>query len=266
MSEAIRVLVSGAGKMGRVILDAVDADPSVTPVGVVDKLADATLLSLPSGGAIPLLSDAAAAFEEVKPDVVIDFTNAAWTPVLADAALAHGVRMVIGTTGLPQSFVDDLAKRCAEEKLGSLIAANFTIGAVLMMHFAKIAARFFESAEIIELHHDAKVDAPSGTSIATARGMIEGRDGKPFPRNIPDAQPIEGTRAGAYDGITIHSVRLRGLFAHQEVLFGGPGETLTIRHDSMSREAYMPGVLLAVREVMKREELVVGLDVLMGVA
>lgn len=265
MSAPIRVLVSGAGKMGRAILDAVDADPSVTPVGVVDNLAAAALLALPSGGMIPLMTDATAAFDETKPDVVIDFTNAAWTPVVADAAIERGVRLVIGTTGLTQSFVDDLAKRCAERKLGGLIAANFTIGAVLMMHMAKIAARFFESAEIIELHHDQKVDAPSGTSITTARGMIEGRDGRPFKRNIPDAQTIEGTRAGAYDGITIHSVRLRGLFAHQEVLFGGPGETLTIRHDSMSREAYMPGILLAVREVMHRDRLVVGLDALMGV-
>ena len=266
MPEPIRVLVSGAGKMGRVILDAVDADPSVTPVGVVDKLASPEPITLPSGATIPMFADAAEAFQQTTPDVVIDFTNAAWTPVLADAAIAHNVRMVIGTTGLPQSFVDDLAKRCAERKLGSLIASNYTIGAVLMMHFAKIAARFFESAEIIELHHDAKVDAPSGTSISTARGMIEGRGGKPFPRNIPDAQPIEGARSAAFDGITLHSVRLRGLVAHQEVLLGGPGETLTIRHDSISREAYMPGVLLAVREVMKREELVVGLDVLMGVA
>ncbi len=251
--------------MGRVILDAVDGDASTSPVGVVDKLAQPALITLPSGAVVPVISDAAAAFEETTPDVVIDFTNAAWTPVLADAALSGGVRMVIGTTGLPQSFVDDLAKRCAERKLGALIAANFTIGAILMMHMAKIAARFFESAEIIELHHDQKVDAPSGTSIATARGMIAGRDGTPFTRNIPDAQTIAGTRAGAQDGITIHSVRLRGLFAHQEVLFGSAGETLTIRHDSMSREAYMPGILLAVREVMKRDELVIGLDALMGV-
>ena len=266
MPEPIRVLVSGAGKMGHVILDAIDADPSVTPVGVVDNLAKPALLSLPSGATIPLLADAAAACDETRPDVVIDFTNAAWTPVLADAAIARNVRMVIGTTGLPQSFVEDLAKRCAERKLGSLIAANFTIGAVLMMSMAKLAARFFESAEIIELHHDQKVDAPSGTSISTARGMIEGRGGRPFARNIPDAQTIAGTRAGAHDGITIHSVRLRGLVAHQEVLFGGPGETLTIRHDSISREAYMPGILLAVREVMNRKELVIGLDALMGVA
>lgn len=265
MTAPIRVLVSGSGKMGRAIVDAVDADAAFAPVGVVDKLATATLLALPSGGTVPLIPDAAAAFDETKPDVVIDFTNAAWTPILADVALERGVRLVIGTTGLPQSFVEDLAKRCAARKLGGLIAANFTIGAVLMMHMAKIAARFFESAEIIELHHDQKADAPSGTSITTARGMIEGRGGRPFERNIPDAQTIEGTRAGAYDGITIHSVRLRGLFAHQEVLFGGPGETLSIRHDSMSREAYMPGILLAAREVMRRDHLVVGLDALMGV-
>ena len=265
MTAPIRVLVSGAGKMGRVILEAIDADASVTPAGVVDALAEPTLISLPSGVVVRLMADAAAAFDEMKPDVAVDFTNAAWTPVLADLALDRGVRLVIGTTGLPQSFVDDLARRCAERKLGSLIAANFTIGAILMMHMAKLAARFFESAEIIELHHDAKVDAPSGTSISTARGMIEGRGGRAFARNTPDAQTIAGTRAGAYEGITIHSVRLRGLFAHQEVLFGSTGETLSIRHDSMSREAYIPGILLAVREVMQREQLVIGLDALMGI-
>ena len=265
MTAPIRVLVSGAGKMGRVILDAVDADASTAPVGVVDKFATAALISLPSGGVIPLMTDACAAFDETKPDVVIDFTNAAWTPILADAAVERGVRLVIGTTGLAQSFVDDLAKRCADRKLGGIVAANFTIGAVLMMHMAKIAARFFESAEIIELHHDQKVDAPSGTSITTARGMIDARDGRPFARNVPDAETIAGTRAGAYEGITIHSVRLRGLIAHQEVLFGSAGETLTIRHDSISRDAYLPGILLAAREVMKREELVIGLDALMGV-
>ena len=266
MSETTRILISGGGKMGRVILDAVDADPSLTPVGVADGLAERGTVPLPSGGAVPVLPEAGTAFDETRPDVVVDFSNAAWTPRVAEAALEHGARIVIGTTGLPQPFVDDLAKRCAERKLGGLIAANFTIGAVLMMHMAKLAARFFESAEIIELHHDAKVDAPSGTSISTARGMIAGRDGRPFLRNTPDDQPIEGTRAGAYEGITIHSVRLRGLVAHQEVLFGSSGETLSIRHDSISREAYMPGVLLAVREVMHQDHLVVGLDALMGIA
>jgi 4-hydroxy-tetrahydrodipicolinate reductase len=262
----IRVLVSGSGKMGRTIIDGIDAAEGLEPVGVVDGFAQPGEWRLPSGPVVPLLSDAGAACDQTKPDIVIDFTNAAWTPQLTAAAVPRGVRPVIGTTGLPQSYVDDLARECRERKLGGLIAANFAIGAVLLMHMSKLASRFFDSAEIIELHHDQKVDSPSGTSIATARKMLEGRDGKPFGRNVPDATPVEGTRAGAIDGITIHSVRLPGLFAHQEVLFGGTGQTLTIRHDTFGRDCYLPGLILAAREVMQRQELVVGLDALFGLS
>ena len=260
----IRVLVSGSGKMGRAILDALDAADGIEPAGVVDRLATAHSITLPSGRELPIATDAGAACDAVRPDVVIDFTNAAWTPVLTEAALRHGVRPVIGTTGLPTAYVDELARECRERKIGGVLAANFAIGAVLLMHMAKIASRFFDAAEIIELHHDQKVDAPSGTAIATAQGMIEARGGRPFDRNEPDAQTIAGTRAGSVDGITIHSVRLPGLVAHQEVLFGGIGQTLSIRHDSTGRDSFMPGIILATREVMQRGELTVGLDALFG--
>jgi 4-hydroxy-tetrahydrodipicolinate reductase len=257
--------MSGAGKMGRTLLDAFDADPSTEPVAAVDKFAQADTLTLSSNAAIPLYTDAATAIDTSKPDVIVDFTNAAWTPVLVDAALERGVKLVIGTTGLSQEWADDLARRCAETRTGAVLAANFALGAVLMMHMAKVAAPFFESAEIIELHHAQKVDAPSGTSLATARAMMAARDGRPFARNEPDETPVEGTRAGSVDGITIHSVRLPGFVAHQEVIFGAQGQTLTIRHDS-NRESYVPGVMLAVREVMSRDELVVGLDTLIGLS
>ncbi|MBI5289334.1 MAG: 4-hydroxy-tetrahydrodipicolinate reductase [Chloroflexi bacterium] len=245
------------------MVDALETAEGVEPVAVVDGLARADTFALSSGGTLPVYADAGTAIDASKPDVIIDFTNAAWTPVLADAALDRGVRMVIGTTGLSQEFVEKLSRRCGEKKVGAVLAANFSLGAVLMMHMARTAAPFFESAEIIELHHAQKVDAPSGTSIATARGMLEARGGRPFARNEPDATPVEGTRAGAVDGITIHSVRLPGYVAHQEVIFGAQGQTLTIRHDS-NRESYIPGVLLAVREVMSRESMVVGLDTLIG--
>jgi 4-hydroxy-tetrahydrodipicolinate reductase len=183
---------------------------------------------------------------------------------LTAAAVPRGVRPVIGTTGLSDAYIDELSRACAAQQLGGVVAANFAIGAVLMMHMAKVAARFFDAAEIIELHHDQKVDAPSGTSIATARGMIAGRDGKPFERNLPSSQPIPGARDAEVDGVTIHSVRLPGLVAHQEVLFGGLGQTLSIRHDTTGRDSFMPGVLLAVREVMRRHALVVGIEALVG--
>jgi 4-hydroxy-tetrahydrodipicolinate reductase len=262
-ARMIRVLVSGSGKMGRTIVDAVDREADLTPVGVLDALASPGAWPLPSGGEIPLLTDATAACAETRPDVVIDFTNAAYTPILTDAALRHGVRPVIGTSGLPQDYVEMLARQCAEQRLGAVIAANFAIGAVLMMHMARLAAPYFDSAEIIEMHHDQKVDAPSGTAIATASGMAEAR-GKPFARNVPDATPIAGSREASSDGVTIHSVRLPGLVAHQEVLFGGLGQTLSIRHDTTGRESFMPGIVLAVREVMQRSELVIGLDRLIG--
>jgi 4-hydroxy-tetrahydrodipicolinate reductase len=259
----IRVLVSGAGKMGRAIVDAVAREADLEPVGVVDGFATPGDWRVPSGSTIPLFDDAQTACRETKPDAVIDFTTAAWTPVIADAALAHGVRPVIGTSGLSEAYVAKLAKQCAEQSLGGVVAANFALGGVLMMYMARIASKYFDAAEIIELHHDQKVDAPSGTAIATARGMVEAH-GKPFTRNVPEMTPVPGARDAAVDGVTIHSLRLPGLVAHQEVIFGGVGQTLTIRHDSTGRESFMPGIMLAVREVMHRDELIVGLDRLIG--
>lgn len=260
----IRVLVSGGGKMGRTIVDALAADATTQPVGVVDALATATSFATSAGNALPMFTDAARACIDTKSDVVIDFSNAKWTPVLTAAALEHNVRLVIGTTGLSDTYVAELTRACTERKLGGVLAANFALGAVLMMHMSKLAARFYESAEIIELHHDQKVDAPSGTSIATARGMLAARDGREFARNTPDAQPIANARDATLGGITLHSVRLPGLVAHQQVMFGAAGETLTIRHDSNGRDSFIPGILLAVREVMRQDTLVVGLESLLG--
>jgi 4-hydroxy-tetrahydrodipicolinate reductase len=149
-------------------------------------------------------------------------------------------------------------------RLGCIVAANFSVGAVVMMHMAKLAARYFDHVEIIEMHHDQKADAPSGTAMATAQMMLAARDERPFtvPPTLKETMP--GTRGAALGGATIHSMRLPGLVAHQAVIFGGLGQTLTIRHDSTSRESFMPGVLMAAREVMKRDELLVGLEALMG--
>ncbi len=260
----IRVLTSGGGKMGRAIVGALAADATTQPVGVVDALATATSFATAAGDELPMFTDAARACADTKPDVVIDFSNAAWTPVLTAAALEHGVRPVIGTSGLDDAYVAELTRTCAERKIGGVLAANFALGAVLLMHMSKIAARFYDSAEIIELHHDQKVDAPSGTSIATARGMLEARDGREFAHNTPGLQPIANARDATLGGITLHSVRLPGLVAHQQVMFGATGETLTIRHDSNGRDSFMPGILLATKEVMHREELVIGLESLLG--
>jgi 4-hydroxy-tetrahydrodipicolinate reductase len=260
---AIRVVVSGSGNMGQVVLGAVAGAPDLEPVGVLEKFARSESASLPDGGAVPMSADIPALLDEAKPDVVIDFTNAEWTPAVADAALERGVRLVIGTTGLSEEWLADLERRCRERGVGAVVAANFAVGAVLMIHMAKIAARFFDAAEIIELHHDRKVDAPSGTALTTAREMLAAR-GKFFERNEPDREPLPGARSAETGGITVHSVRLPGLVAHQEVLFGGQGQTLSIRHDTTGRDSFVPGILLATREVLGRRELVRGLASLVG--
>lgn len=244
--------------MGRQVAGAVTAADGMSPVAYVDGLATSPVID-----GLPVFTDAAACFADTPADVVIDFTNAAWTPVLAPAALAAGVRLVVGTTGLPQAFMESLAADAAARKVGAVVASNFAIGAVLMMHFARQAARFFDNAEIIELHHDQKVDAPSGTAKTTAELMYNARKDR-FVHPPTEKETIPGTRGGELGGIAIHSVRLPGLVAHQEVLFGGLGQTLSIRHDSTGRDSFMPGVLAVTRAVMELDHLVVGLDELFG--
>jgi len=254
----LRILISGSGKMGQQVAAAVTAEPDMAAVGFVDGLAsDTTVAGLPVG------KEPEAAIETLRPDVIIDFSNAAWTPTLAAAAMARGVRMVIGTTGLPEDFIPWLESEARKKSIGAVVAANFAIGAVLMMHFARQAARFFENAEIIELHHDQKVDSPSGTAKTTAEMMRAARE-TPFTHPVSEKEPLPGARGAESGGIAIHSVRLPGLVAHQEVIFGGLGQTLSIRHDTTGRESFMPGVIAATREVMKIDHLVVGLDALFG--
>ncbi|MDP2955122.1 MAG: 4-hydroxy-tetrahydrodipicolinate reductase [Longimicrobiales bacterium] len=261
---AIRVVVSGTGNMGREVLHALCRHPDLEPVGVLEKFSAEEFLSLPDGsGLVPFSTDPAALFGRTRPQVVVDFTNAEWTPTMARAALDAGARLVIGTTGLSDEFLRELERDCRQKRLGAVVAANFAIGAVLMIHLASLAARHFDYAEIIELHHEKKADAPSGTAIATARAMLSAR-GRPFEHPPTAKETLAGTRGGLLDGISIHSVRLPGLVAHQEVILGTLGQTLSIRHDSTSRESFIPGVLLATKEVMNRQELVLGLDKLIG--
>jgi len=254
----IRVVVSGAGKMGQQVAAAVAAAPDMEPVAYVDGLATMDRL-----GDLPVYTNPGFCFSETRPDACIDFSNAAWTPGLAAAAVDAGVRLVIGTTGLSDEFMQWLEREARARQVGAVVAANFAIGAVLMMYFARQAARFFDNAEIIELHHDQKVDAPSGTAKTTAELMAAARK-EPFVYPPTEKETVPGARGAELGGIAIHSVRLPGLVAHQEVIFGGLGQTLTIRHDTTGRESFMPGVLAATRSVMEVDHLVVGLDALFG--
>ena len=257
----MRIVMSGAGNMGGQIMAALEAADDLELVGALDGLASASSVEV-AGRAVPLSADLAT-LAEWSPDALIDFSNAAWTERLLPAAISAGIRPVIGTSGLSDQLVADAEAACRERGLGGVVAANFALGAVMMMHVARIAAPHFEAVEVLEMHHAGKVDAPSGTAVATAQELREAR-GSDFSRNVPEREPIPGGRGAEHGGVALHSVRLPGLVAHQQIMFGGVGETLIIRHDSMSRESFIPMVLHATRSVIKLDRLVVGLDRLLG--
>ncbi len=262
--KPIRVVVHGAqGNMGREVVRAIWREPEMELVGAVELNPDSDCLLLPGGsGSIPLSSDLENILERCQPDVLIDFTTALVTMPAVRATTSQRVNLVIGTTGLTAEDLDEIDRLATANKVGAVVAPNFALGAILMIHLAKICAKYFDHAEIMELHHHLKADAPSGTAIATAKAMAAAR-GKPF-RQPPQPQKASNSRGQQVEGITVHSVRLPGIVARQEVLLGGPGQTLSLKHDATSRECYMPGVILATREVMKLKGLVYGLDSLLG--
>jgi 4-hydroxy-tetrahydrodipicolinate reductase len=244
----IRVIVAGAtGRVGRVMMSGLGDYADVSVVGGFGR------------------TDALGELARLAPDadVLVDFTTGAVAPDLLCAAAGLGLHVVSGTSGVSTEGLERVDAALRERGRGGLWAANFAIGGALMMYFARVAARFMDAAEVIELHHDKKVDAPSGTAVQTARDIRAERDS-----DLPDPRverwTLDGSRGAVQGGVRIHSVRLPGFNAHQEVLFGSLGQVLSIRHDALGREAYLPGVALGVREVPKRVGLVTGLDTLMG--
>jgi 4-hydroxy-tetrahydrodipicolinate reductase len=242
----MRVGVLGAkGKVGATIVDAIKAADDLTFTEGVD-----------AGDPLNLLTDS-------QTEVVVDFTHPDVVMYNLRFLIAAGIHAVVGTTGFTDERVAQVKEWLAESPTTAvLIAPNFAIGAVLSMQFAKQAARFFESVEVIELHHPHKADAPSGTAARTARLIAEARKGLP-PNPDATSTGLEGARGADVDGIPVHSIRLAGLVAHQEILFGTQGETLTIRHDSLDRTSFVPGVLLGVRHVQERPGLTVGIEPLL---
>jgi 4-hydroxy-tetrahydrodipicolinate reductase len=263
--SVVKVAVVGAaGKMGRESIKAITRQNDMEVVAAIDhQCVDEPVKSLigNEGPDLSVRSKVGEALDETRPDVLLDFTHASCAPEHALSALKRKIAVVIGASGLSSADLQVVKESCVEHETACLLVPNFALGAVLMMRFAEIAAKWLPNAEVIELHHPAKADAPSGTALHTAKVIQTARASAP--REAHSIEKAEGARGAQVDGVRIHSVRLPGLLAHQEVLFGGAGETLTIRHDSMDRTSFMDGVLLACREVRSLSGLVVGLDKVM---
>ncbi len=261
--KPIKVVVHGAlGRVGREVVNAVCQESEMQVVGAVDLKASEAYLPLSDGlGKVPISNDLSI-LSKCQADVLVDFTIAQATIPAARIAAKQGINLVIGTTGLTTDNIDEMERLSKDNKIGVVLAPNFALGAVLMMHLSRIAAKYLDYAEIIELHHHLKADSPSGTALSTARAMAEAR-GKPFARP-PEPVKKSSSRGEEVEGVAIHSIRLPGLMAHQEVILGAAGQTLSIRHDTISRECYRPGVLLAVKELVKRQGLIYGLDTLLN--
>ncbi|MEA2670074.1 MAG: 4-hydroxy-tetrahydrodipicolinate reductase [Chloroflexota bacterium] len=246
--QPLRVAVSGArGRVGREIVAALEADPGFACAAAVD-----------AG------DDLAAALAGAGARVLVDFSVP--TAALGNAltAVAHGVCPVVGTTGLGGDAVDELRGRCAAAGLGGCVVPNFALGAALLMWLAEVCAGHFESCEIIESHHPGKLDAPSGTALRTAERLLAARHGRPFQHPEPDTVTLPGTRGGVVGGAGVHSLRLQGPVADQSVIFGAPGQTLTLEHRTTSRAAFAPGVLTAARVVTTTQRFSTSLEELLG--
>lgn len=264
-----RVLINGAcGRMGQEVVKAVVAEEDINLVAAVDVTnVGKDIGSIAGIGdlGIHVTDDLDNAISSSVPEIMVDFTNPRVVMNGLKIAIGAGVCCVVGTTGLSEADLELLRQVSEKARVGVIVAPNFAIGAVLMMRFAEIAAKYLPDVEIIELHHNKKIDAPSGTAIKTAELIVNQQEEAGRSRPNDEFQKISGVRGGQLGGVHIHSVRLPGLVAHQEVIFGGLGQTLRIRHDSMDRDSFMPGVLLAIREVMKIQGVVYGLEHLLDV-
>lgn len=260
-----KLVISGDGKMGTMLAQGLDKVDGFEVVGLVSPLADSPegTSEVIEGKSIPWSRLPRPVIEATGPDVLVDFTHADFAPVVIAAAVSSGVRPVVGTSGLDDEYLQEMRTQCDSAGIGGLYAANFAIGAVVLQHLAKIASRFFERAELIELHHEGKVDAPSGTALAIAEAMRAGR-GSDFEFNRPELTHIDGTRSGELSGIGIHSIRLPGFVASHEIIFGDVEQKLTIRHDSIGRDSFLPGVTLGIQAVLASSDFIVGLESIIG--
>ena len=258
----IRVVINGAtGKMGTETVNAVCREDDLALIGAVCHRERGPTLALPGGNEVPLSTNLEDLLQQTHPDVLVDFTNAATCMTAASVAAAYSTNLVLGASGLTDDHLQQLDALANDKNVGIIFAPNFALGAVVLKRLAEQAAEYFDYVDIIEAHHEAKIDAPSGFALALAKSI---GDRKQFTRNYPEKENLPGTRGGEYNGVTIHSIRMPGRSAHHEVIMGAPGQTISLRHDTLGRDCYMPGVLRCIREVVKQQGLVVGLEKILG--
>jgi 4-hydroxy-tetrahydrodipicolinate reductase len=247
--------------MGVETVAAVSRQTDLALVGAVCSRERGPKLALPGGAEVPLSTNLERMLEDTHPDVLVDFTTAAACMEAALAGAAHATNLVLGASGLTDDHLKQLDTMAGDKKIGIIVAPNFALGAVILKRLAEQAAPYFDYVDIVEAHHEAKIDAPSGFALALAKSL---GDQKQFTRNIPETENLPNTRGGEYNGVTVHSIRMPGRNAHNEVIFGAAGQTVSIRHDALGRDCYMPGVLRCIREVVKQPGLVIGLEKILG--
>lgn len=258
----IRVVVHGAtGKMGTETVTAISREPDLALVGAACRRERGPTLSLPGGREVPLSANLEEILQQTRPDVLVDFTNAGACMAAVPVAAAYSTNLVLGSSGLTEEHLRQLDALAHDKNIGIIVAPNFALGAVILKKLVEQAAPYFDYVDIVEAHHEAKIDAPSGFALALARSI--GAQ-KQFARNYPEKENLPNTRGGEYNGVTIHSIRMPGRSAHHEVIMGAAGQTISLRHDTLGRDCYMPGVIRCIREVVRRPGLVVGLENILG--
>lgn len=263
-ANPIGVAVCGIyGRVGTTVAHAVAREDDLALVGGVDVIASAGGFTTADGSTVATDTDLPTLLARAKTDVIVDFTRADAARVNVRAGLEHGVHAVVGTTGMEFSEIEELGELAAANGLGLVVAPNFALTAVLMMHVSKLIGKHMDYCDIVEYHHERKIDAPSGTALQSAIDIREAR-GSDFISVPTEKETLVGTRGGEHGGINVHAVRLPGMVAHQQIVFGGLGQTLTIRQDSTSTESFVPGVLMAVRAAPELRGLTHGLDALLG--
>ena len=259
---SIKVVVNGAtGKMGVETVNAIGREDDLELVGATCRQDRGDRLALADGGSVPLSTNLEQLLADTRPDVVVDFTNAAVCMEAVPVAAGFSANLVLGSSGLTQENLKQLDALANDQGVGIIVAPNFALGAVVLKKLAEQAAPYFDYVDIVESHHEAKIDAPSGFAIALAQSL---GDSKQFTRNVTEKENLPGTRGGELGGVTIHSVRMPGRSAHHEVIFGAAGQTITLRHDTLGRDCYMPGVVRCIRQAVQQPGLVVGLENVLG--